>query len=843
MSLLRRIITLLVIVSVGLWGSSQLQSWLRDASRFGTAEARDPVTPSHTYFLKEDGWLSFYLPAGRQLMWMLTNANFPKIAAIPSSQIGPGQQAAHYCVEYQFRGSSGQVLHTGTYYFRAQPPTVQHASRPPAFYAGDGLLPGLGQSMRQQLTRLTPLPSRIRLRLGEHDDRIRDVAVRLYCEEEVAEYSLRHAWQRTSHRKREKLSRASVYGPELLTDYERRNLLKKKWVAVAPAGIEGRDYERRILYSRMNDETDEPVSAELPAGVLLSNGSPEVVPLPDGQGRVRLEFLRVTGEPQQPVEINVHWFGRRVADRDQWRIQPGVEPLVWEAELGGGMLEIDATDAFTVRAYWQAQATPGLSYEEITPDRTAVRAYIVGPDDPVDYSIEHVRSQPTPLKLSFRRVLPLESASQSPDTRQEPVRIVWSFLGSTGEILRHGQLEVNEAWSRYDRGTAPTGPMQVTDATVRFFAVPPSVQSVRLESSDPGLVVSAYNRPLDVARVTFVPEDQSAFHRQQGWRQSWFLMRPVDHRRRANQLQTVTILSQPRPRDLDEDLLAGEYHWESYQPSGNWKGRYVLLPRQTHLPLRWEALGAAFYELQTGVDYDLALLGEPGHRLVAPHVICHTAASLPASVRLYVNNTLHQELRLRSRWAELSLDALPAAGGTVRLRFDADSDTRVLMNRVDGVADTIFFKRLVNRIEGKTLHFEFDKQSHDEELLGLTLFHAAPEQRARLRVRITGDVPRAEGPSLDWTMLERVYELQSNTTALVPTFAADTESVFEQHQCFLRLGSDLPPAKYGIEITREDDQAGYLLLSRTTTGLNELRKLTTEPAPRAVVANDSKRRN
>lgn len=843
MSFLRRIVTLLVIVSVCLWGSSRLRAWLHRPARLGTGAAREPVTLSHTFLLKDDHWLDFHLPQSSQLMWMLTNANFPKTSAISSNQIGPSQPAAVYAVQYQFLNSRRQVLHTGTYHFRARPPTIQQVSHPRAFYTVDNLLPGLGQSMRQQLTRLDPRPSRIRLRLGQHDDRIREVAVRLYCEDEVPEYSLRHAWQRTSHRQREKLSRASVYGAELLTNYERRNLLKKKWLAIAPSGVEGRDHERRILYTRTTEETEEPISTELPAGLLVGNRVPEIVPIPDGPGSVRLEFLRVKADPgRQPVEIDLRWFGKRLAERDQWRIQPA-KSLAWETELDGGMLEILSTEEFTVRAYWQGKAARKQDYHEITPDRMAVRTYVVGPDSPVEYSIEHVQIQPTPLKLAFRQVLPLESDATSPEAAFQPAGIVWSFLGRDGGIIRSGELELKEASSRYDRATAASGSLQVTDATVRFFSVPPDVRSVRLESSNAGVVVSAYNRPLGVARVTFVPEDYSAFHRKQGWRQSWFLLRPVNHLQRANALQTVTLLTQTRPRELDEEELAGEYRWESFQPSGVWKGRYVLLPRPTHLPLRWEALGVAFFELQTGVSYDLALLAEPGHRSVAPRVVCHTEGPLPGSVRVYVNDQLHQELRLRSRLADLSLEALPAVEKTVRLRIETDDDTRVLMNRIERPAETVFFKRLVNRIEGKTLRFEVEKRSEDEELFGLTLFHAATEQRARLRVRIIGNVTRDEGPSSEWTMLDRVFELRPIVTELIPTFAADSAGVFEQHPCFLRLGSDLPAAKYGIEITREDDQTGYLLLSRTISGLTERRRLATEPAPKVVVATDAKRRN
>ena len=75
-------------------------------------------------------------------------------------------------------------------------------------------------------------------------------------------------------------------------------------------------------------------------------------------------------------------------------------------------MEIVSAGAFTVRVYWRPEAArEEEDYQEITPERSAVRAYILGADSPVEYFIDHVEGQPTPLKLAFRQVSTLESAS------------------------------------------------------------------------------------------------------------------------------------------------------------------------------------------------------------------------------------------------------------------------------------------------------------------------------------------------------------------------------------------------------------------------------------------------
>jgi hypothetical protein len=247
--------------------------------------------------------------------------------------------------------------------------------------------------------------------------------------------------------------------------------------------------------------------------------------------------------------------------------------------------------------------------------------------------------------------------------------------------------------------------------------------------------------------------------------------------------------------------------------------------------------------LRAGVEYQLPLSATPGHRWVTPHLICQTERDLPARIRIYVDDLLHQELRVRSHLAELRLNALPAGQGQVtRLRIETGGGIRLFMNHLELPAAAVYFKRMVHRFEGTALTFNYQKETAEEELLSLTLFQAETHQTARLHVRILGDVARVEGPGIDWTLLERIYELQAAEDNAIAVFATQNQHVVEQQRCFLRLGSDLPPGVYTIAVTREDARAGYLLLSRTTPGLSEHRDLASEPEPVPVTIDDNRPR-
>jgi hypothetical protein len=211
-------------------------------------------------------------------------------------------------------------------------------------------------------------------------------------------------------------------------------------------------------------------------------------------------------------------------------------------------------------------------------------------------------------------------------------------------------------------------------------------------------------------------------------------------------------------------------------------------------------------------------------------------------VRVYVNGHLHQELRVFGQLTDVPLKALPVEDGhSARIRLEPEGDARVLMSHIDTPSETVFFKRMVTRIEGTTLQFEYEKRNPGEELLGLSLFRAASSQRARLRVTIMGEVQRDAGPHPDWTLCDRVYELQPTQTVSTPLFATGGERVFEQQQCFVRLGSDLTPARYTVQVTREDDREGYLLVSKTTPGLSERRRLSIEAEPQRHVPIEQNR--
>jgi hypothetical protein len=64
----------------------------------------------------------------------------------------------------------------------------------------------------------------------------------------VPDREIKVAWQRMSGADRRRLAAGNIYPPQLLSEAEKRNLLRWRWRPVGPRGVEGEDYEVKRLY-------------------------------------------------------------------------------------------------------------------------------------------------------------------------------------------------------------------------------------------------------------------------------------------------------------------------------------------------------------------------------------------------------------------------------------------------------------------------------------------------------------------------------------------------------------------------------------------------------------------
>jgi hypothetical protein len=80
-------------------------------------------------------------------------------------------------------------------------------------------------------------------------------------------------------------------------------------------------------------------------------------------------------------------------------------------------------------------------------------------------------------------------------------------------------------------------------------------------------------------------------------------------------------------------------------------------------------------------------------------------------------------------------------------------------------------------------------------------------------------------PQTSWTVTDRVYDLRplDESPSLL---MGSTTQVDAGHRCFIRLGAELPPGDYTINVERSDDGSdGLVLLYQTVAGKSGIRQI------------------
>jgi len=815
MRFLGRLLLLLLAVAT-LWAAGRLdwQSLLRRFSATPDETLREqPVRVSTLYLLTDESWTSFDLPGGGEMIRLVSNANVP-------SETEPGEPVA-YAVHYQLLNRQGEGLAAHVYHHNSK--IVPHLNpetgdrEPSAYYIEGSELPAEGRIAMVNLRGLKGV-SRLRLRLGIGDERVRQVGVRVYAPEKTAEHKLGFFWQRLTERQKQALAEGSVYPHELLLPEEKLNLARRLWRPLGPVGVVGRDYASIQLYLRQDGEEarfDEPI---LPAGLLVDNGRYGVIPLAEGENRLRLRLLPTpSAAGTNPGVIRLRWYGSSAEAPRQWELPWSDEAMYFTETLAGGLLEIEAPAPLTARVY----RIDKEQEREITPEPVYNRSYRPSSDRPLNYTLVHVGDSATPLRVDLRLLF---------DPARPPagsVAVGYELRDATGKPVRTGTLEVPLVPSGYDRLADAAAPDHLSDPARFYFRLPPPVAEIRFVADAP-VLVAAYTRPPDLEREVRVPEDYLPLADEEQRQPAWFGLRPADYETLLRENRSTLLLLQRRPPEADAadlEIRSGRYLWEDFHPQGSWLARQVVTPVSGDRPTRPEALGSTYRPLPVGRETALELRDAYDQPFLAPELLYLRDTTEPTPFALLVDGRLHHQGLLVGREGELSLPPLPA--GRRRVMLETDSGGRFLLDSAAG-SGPAFLKRLVNRLDGGGLTFTINHGVGAETLSGWLFVPYETRERSRLRVTLL-DLPAAgSGPIAEWTFARRRFDLAPAPGPPVPVLQAAGARVDGGQAFFIPLGGDLPAGRYRLRVDLEAGPGGYLLLSRLTPGLNAERVLLRE---------------
>ena len=324
------------------------------------------------------------------------------------------------------------------------------------------MVPADGRSLRLSLED-TEGAARLRVRPAHRDPPLTDILFRVYERRSAAPRHLPYLWQRLGEAQRIRFARASVYGPDLLREEEKQNLLKRQWRVVGPVGAAGADYGVERLYFPREFVGDVVDKTLMPRGLYMSPVARAMIPLPEGEQAVLLEFADAGDVDPSGLagEVRVRWHGPNAGQSWETRVtvEPGVRQL--DASLAGGLLELKPDRPLVVRAWLDG---PG-GRVEITPQQLRLRTYRADPADPLVFRVDHVDGAPTPFRLDMRALLaPGEVATE--------MRAEYLMLDAEGNELDRGVLRSDLMLSNYDRVSSVGTGVAVTAVSYTHLTLP-----------------------------------------------------------------------------------------------------------------------------------------------------------------------------------------------------------------------------------------------------------------------------------------------------------------------------------------------------------------------------------
>ncbi len=775
-----------------------------------------------------EAWTSFQIPAGSKSVRIMSNVTIGIAPQSLDAKVETIAEEYRYAIEYQLLDEHSKVLQHDDYHFRSK--LRRSLDREtgkvinPLRLADDNAAVAQTRIMEFELDSKLQGTRLIRIRTSQSDTKIERILARAAYKAYRRNHDRYGAWNSISGPRKEMLAQNSVYEHALLDPASRKALLKWEWLRAAPIG----EFERKYLYEIQNAEDIAIFDSALCHDSVLHPGWKKVIPFFSKNLVLRVEAESVDDE--SPIDGNLQC---RFIDSETRKIVQRNFPLTSPTretstsihiENVSSLLEFSSDCSLSLSFSFRDGSKEGDAWQPFpTPSKSTVS--YVADHQAVVFPISHFKNQVTPLKVNFRFPDP-ELLAHATDkiAKDGPRHIHWRYVDEDGITLTEGKREFLPIVSNHEHIWRNHSFHSVSDPTQLWFPVPPEAKKVEFWSESQPFLVNAYSRPTGLPAVTRIPEDYENLTGQSPIRR-WFITRAENHEEYIREKRFVSIKVQPRLQLPDEEK-PNEKIWNQFFPEGNWIATRLLTP----------VLPSKVTVQEKRIPDSKHLWREiiPNHRTPFKIVdrestqkkiqIAFDSTSPTPTIRLWCEQQLLVDKQGISPRGQFSVQ-LPYSEGTIRL--ESNDGTRVFANGISTESSIAFWRRSATRLNNIATQFIYTKSTHDDELLSLCLFRDRSEQdRAQLSVNI---VPNHETitphePQESWTILNRQFDLappSAESSILLDRYG----SVDSGSKCFLKLGSDLPPGQYRIEVAREDSHDGYLMLYQSKDGEANVRKI------------------
>jgi hypothetical protein len=775
----------------------------------------DTTRSSPVFYTLDGKWMWFSVPPGEDYIQFVLNANM-------ASATHPQDDTVwSYSVEYRVLNSAGEVLDEREYFFRTRyTEYVDVNTNEPIdshYYLDANMQPLGSQSLRINFADYTTSGedvAAIQIRPKKLPEPLLSLSFRAYISSEIDDSQLRYQWRRLSQKSKAYLAQHNVYDFDLLTEQEKMNLLKNMTQKLAPRGVQGVDYQQKILYQ---DNESVPIEdlKRVRSGFTLFRGQHGFAALPAQRGIVTIELIPFSSTPESETipDTLLRQYGPSIEQKREWTISS--HDLVQESDQDwlGGSLEIIPGYDTQVRIFFRGEGVPEY---EITPENNYLTTYRLHSQQSLNYAV-YASDDRSPFRVDIR--LPYRAEGEL--LSEAGAKVECRFLDSNNKRVEQTTLTVVAEPSLFDHINGEEAFPSISDPMSFYFSLPPSVAAVELASTNP-VLVACYNRPARLKNYTIVPDDYIPFAASGSPRRNWFYLHPQNREDLMRAQEIGLIQYQPRPPTRNEEILSGNYEWESFQPVTSWRGRQLLVPAQATEIRRIESLPSVYQNVPVRQRIQRTFVSPLQERFIQPTLMVLPEGGEAVPFALELDGEIVLETTVVNQREQLVLPEIATGEHTIQIRTSAAAS--FLLNSCALVDRAIYMKRLVVRVDEQPLDFMYTKQTRAEETVSIRWFSpAGAVSHSVLHIALDKVAHRSMWPFSSWTFTDRLFEIHPQQGVASIVLDSRTESCDQGQAFFFPLGEDVPPGSYRIRVTKQSGPTGYILLSRLQIGRQEQR--------------------
>ena len=814
MRLIRNIILLILLLILILWLASYLSPFLTRNS--SDAEALKSIqfkqaSVKIAYTLNQDVWLEFQLQPGEDQVRIMSNAILDENYQVLESE------RFLYAIDYEVLDDKGNVIKPGRFYHRgAQKHYIDTDTA--QTYVSTSVYPATENPLdsRIHMLNLRGLKNaeKIRLKPAEYQYPIQKIVVRGYQKKKITERKLDYAWQRMGDERRQSLAKVSVYNADIISEQEKRQLVKNQWAPLGPLGVDNEDYFIQKLYVVREVENDVQlnVAAVPSSGMVIYPGRYGMITLPENDNAFKLSWKLFTGgsNKAEDVNINVEWWGRPATRYKKWTQKLSKGFL--NQKIDSGVIRLSADQPIVVRA-WLTNSDDNNDIE-ITPKPAYLRLF--SPASPgLVYKVNHVRGFKTPYRFDIRAFGEQRSSS-----------LKYQLLDKYDRTIKTGSITLASELSAYDSVVADAD-RWLTEAQHVYFNLPRRVSKVRFDAV-PGIWISAFTRPKNLAHTTVDPvavEDLKLVV------PVWFAVRPEQWKSYLLKGRSQLITIQRHPPEIDKKLLMGQYYWQQFLPEGVWKGRNILTALEGEQQFREEAISSRYIKVKSAIENPINFISKFASNSLRPTLLYSRDNADSVEMLVWLDDKVLYKTLLVEKNGEIQLPYITAGQHRLRLEVAAENSvgendkTEFYINYTNGLSN-VSLKRMGIYVPDDGLKFKLPKEQANELLAVRIYTPQSTNNTFDLKIKVNGIDGRPIGPLPDWTIGRRVYQMSPVENVNLPLIFNTNETLGTERLFFVPLGADMPVNNdYQIELNVNPSISAYVVLTRTIPGLYPSRML------------------